>query len=304
MSRAWRWTAGLALVFSLAGVVLGGWQAEALGQAWDAMNGLTVLAVAALCWLNYLLRGLRWWLWMRAQGEPLALCRGLRLYLCAYAFTATPGNVGEALRGAWIRPGQPLWSLGIFGAERLADLLALMLLSLAVLPTWLPVLRNGIDSGSALRLLSGGSVLLGLMAVFGGLVWRRRHRVPLWLREAGRCLGQAPALGLGLSVLAWAAQGLAVWLLARDLGLPLDLALSTGYYAAAMIGGAVSALPAGLGSMEALLTAMIVASGAALAPALVLVLLVRVFTLWQAIVAGALILAWSLFVLKDPRLGG
>ena len=65
-----------------------------------------------------------------APAGPLAA--GLRLYLAGYTFTPTPGNVGEAARGLLLAR-QPLGaadSLAIFGAERLADLLALVLLAL------------------------------------------------------------------------------------------------------------------------------------------------------------------------------
>lgn len=311
-----------ALAASLYALVLGLWQADALAAAWDKLRPGTVLAVIGLCWLNYLLRGWRWWAWLAQNGCRLKLRRAMRLYLCGYAFTATPGNVGEALRGTWVRPGEPMRALGIFGAERLADLFALLLLSLAAAPVLWPALRGRLSAWGShhreemlphmielLALAGDGvllAVLLGLSALLmaGGLalMLSLRRWWPTWLAEAGRCLRVRPWRWLLSTLLAWGGQGLAVWLLARDLALPLDLGLATGYYAAAMVGGAVSALPAGLGSMEALLTALLVASGTALAPALVLVLLVRVFTLWQAIVAGALILAWSLFVLKDPRL--
>lgn len=318
-----RLAGGAALAASLYALVLGLWQAEALAAAWRNLRAETVLAVAGLCWLNYLLRGWRWWTWLAQNGCRLRLRRAMRLYLCGYAFTATPGNVGEALRGTWVRPGEPMRALGIFGAERLADLSALLLLSLSAAPVLWPALRGRLtDWGShhsdqllprMIEVLAGAgegvlpAVLIGLstllLAAGLALLLRLRRWWPTWLAEAGHCLRARPWRWLLVTLLAWAAQGLAVWLLARDLMLPLDLGLATGYYAAAMVGGAVSALPAGLGSMEALLTAMLVASGAALAPALVLVLLVRVFTLWQAIVAGALVLAWSLIVLKDPRLG-
>ena len=83
------------------------------------------LQAASLCLLNYGLRGLRWRFWMAQHGRHFGLWQGLRLYLAGYAFTPTPGNVGEAVRGLMLAH-QPLGarqSLAIFGAERLADLL-------------------------------------------------------------------------------------------------------------------------------------------------------------------------------------
>ena len=62
---------------------------------------------ASLCLLNYGLRGLRWRFWMAQHGRHFGLWQGLRLYLAGYAFTPTPGNVGEAVRGLMLAH-QPL----------------------------------------------------------------------------------------------------------------------------------------------------------------------------------------------------
>eukprot|EP01031_Cornospumella_fuschlensis_P013102 gene13102-16018_t len=79
------------------------------------------LQATALCLLNYLLRGMRWRLWMAHYGRHFGWAEGLRLYLAGYAFTPTPGNVGEAVRGLMLanKPLGTAQSLAIFGAERL-----------------------------------------------------------------------------------------------------------------------------------------------------------------------------------------
>ena len=70
--------------------------------ALTGLFSLTGLAAAALCLLNYLLRGLRWRGWMAHYQRPLGVLEGLRLYVAGYALTPTPGNVGEAVRGLWL----------------------------------------------------------------------------------------------------------------------------------------------------------------------------------------------------------
>jgi uncharacterized membrane protein YbhN (UPF0104 family) len=68
---------------------------------------------------------------------------------------------------------------------------------------------------------------------------------------------------------------------------------AAGFYAVAMVGGALSLLPAGLGGMEALLTGLLVLHGAGAAQALGITVLVRVLTLWLAVAIGALALVYS-----------
>ena len=268
---------------------------------WQRLTSPTGLLAAALCVLNYLLRGLRWRMWMAHYQRPLGLFEGLRLYLAGYTFTPTPGNIGEAARGLLLakQPLDAAQSLSIFGAERLADLLCLLLLTLPglgwllTLPTqaaWLPVLATGIGVGA---LLAGG-LLLKFSAT-----WLARFN---WLRQAWQCLSTRPVTWLAFTLLAWSAQGLAVWLICRDSGLTITPLLACAFYALAMVGGALSMLPAGLGGMEALLTGLLVAHGAILGTAVSITVLVRVLTLWLAVALGALALLYSAAFRKDIKL--
>ena len=255
---------------------------------------LAVLQVLALCLLNYLLRGLRWRRWMAHFGRPLGLLEGLRLYLAGYTFTPTPGNIGEAARGLLLarQPLSSAQSLAMFGAERLADLFCLLLMSLPVV--W--YLADAGGSGTAPRLV----LALGLLALAGlallGLWFQFRlrllRRLP-WLGDAWRCLATQPLVWLGLTGVAWAAQGLAVWLLCRDAGLTIGVLQAAGFYAVAMVGGALSLLPAGLGGTEALIAGLLVLHGASTAQAVSITVLVRLATLWFAVAIGALALVYS-----------
>jgi len=290
-----------------------------LGEASPAvaLNGLlslTGLAAAALCLLNYLLRGLRWRGWMAHYQRPLGVLEGLRLYVAGYALTPTPGNVGEAVRGRWLvcQPLSTAQSLAIFGAERLADLLCLLLMALPALG-WLAWFEWHSAQGlSSLGLgFWGWSVGLLTLAVLGGLavlgVLRRIIRQPRWaerlswLREAWHCLAYQPWRWLALTLAAWTAQGVAVALLCQAAGLDISAWLAAGFYALAMVGGALSALPAGLGGTEAVLVALLVGQGAAVGTAVALTLLVRLLTLWLAVSLGLMALLYSVAIRKDIR---
>ncbi|ABM38796.1 lysylphosphatidylglycerol synthase transmembrane domain-containing protein [Polaromonas naphthalenivorans] len=262
---------------------------------------LTGLQAAGLCLLNYGLRGLRWRLWMAHHGRHFGLLQGLRLYLAGYAFTPTPGNVGEAARGLMLahRPLGARQSLAIFGAERLADLLCLLLLCLPAAvwaweqgvlqraPAWLTGL---LLAGALAALLAAGALLRFRHALLGRFGW---------LRDAWACLSVRPLVWFSLSLAAWAAQGVAVWLICRDMGLSLGLPTATGFYAVAMVGGALSALPAGLGGTEALLTGLLVLHGAGAGDALGMTVMIRLLTLWLAVAIGVLALLYSAAIARE-----
>ena len=280
--------------------------------ALTGLFSLTGLAAAALCLLNYLLRGLRWRGWMAHYQRPLGVLEGLRLYVAGYALTPTPGNVGEAVRGLWLvrQPLSTAQSLAIFGAERLADLLCLLLMALPALGwlCWLEwhsawgVTTWGLGFwGWSVGLLA--IAVLGVLAVFvvaRHIVLQPRWAARLaWLHEAWRCLAHQPWRWLALTLAAWAVQGVAVALLCRAAGLDLSTWLATGFYALAMVGGALSALPAGLGGTEAVLVALLVGQGAAVGTAVAVTVLVRLLTLWLAVALGLLALLYSVAIRKD-----
>lgn len=275
----------------------------ALGQLLMRLASPTGLLSVALCLLNFVLRGLRWRLWMAHYQRSLGVLEGLRLYLAGYTFTPTPGNIGEAARGMLLahQPLSPAQSLSIFGAERLADLLCLLLLCLPgvgwlmlqapeSLMAWWPVALITIGLG------------MGLTTV---LFLRFKQRLFLrltWLRAAWQCLSTRPLIWFSLTLVAWASQGVALWLICGESGLAISVLLASGFYAIAMVGGALAMLPAGLGGMEALLTSLLVSHGATAGVALGITLLVRLLTLWLAVAIGAVALLYSAAIKKDINL--
>jgi uncharacterized membrane protein YbhN (UPF0104 family) len=283
-----------ATAYAVALAVLGEGSSLNTAQRLWSLAGLQALL---LCLLNYLLRGLRWRLWMAHYQRPLGVLEGLRLYLAGYTFTPTPGNIGEAARGLLLarNPLSAAQSLAIFGAERLADLFCLLLMCLPLLG-WL-----GAQAGPG---LSMGVVFVATGAALALVVTLLKFQKRLllrfsWLHDAWQCLATRPLVWLGLTGVAWAAQGLAVWVLCRDAGLSIAPLHAAGAYALAMVGGALSLLPAGLGGMEVLLTALLVAHGASAALALGITVLVRVVTLWLAVAIGAMALFYSAAIRRE-----
>ena len=90
-----------------------------------------------------------------------------------------------------------------------------------------------------------------------------------------------------------------MWLICRDAGVALAPLLATGFYAVAMVAGALSALPAGLGGTEAVLTGLLVAHGASAATALGITVLARLLTLWLAVALGVVALLYSAAIAKE-----
>ena len=275
------------------------WQWWGDPQAPGVWNGLCSWEgglAAVLCLFSYGLRGQRWRLWVANCGHPTSWRYGLRVYLAGYSLTPTPGNLGEAARGLLVRP-TPLptsTSVAVFAAERLQDLLGLMLLAVPAV-AWAPF-EGAVPLALVLSLLT--LVAIGLSAQPWAWQWALRW-IPLkvqhllGLEQAQQCLQARCALTWTLTLLAWSAQGLAVWLMCHHHGLSIDVLQASSWYALSMVAGALTTLPAGLGGTEASLMGLLTQHGLATAPAWLLTLQVRLLTLWLAVAMGLLALVYG-----------
>ena len=267
---------------------------EPLLRAWDV-----VLLATSLSLLNYLLRILRWRSYLRALGHPLPHRFVVFTYLAGFAYTLSPGKVGEMVRARYYLPlGVKLSDVaGAFFAERLMDLIVMVVLA-ALLFTAEARYTHAIVVAAALAALA---LAVAAFAPWTALLPRVRNHewIPAILRTPTVALLSAldstrPLLRPG--ILAWGfAAGLAAWgfegLGLRLLGgiypaAHLNVSTAVGIYGVAVLVGGLSLLPGGLGSTEAVMTALLAGHGYPLGTALLVTLACRLVTLWFAVCLG------------------
>ena len=116
-----------------------------------------------------------------------------------------------------------------------------------------------------------------------------RHRVGVddSLDALGKLLdGRASLLSLVLSVVAWFAECLGMWLVCRGLGFAVSPLEAMFVYAAGTLVGSLTFLPGGLGGTEATIIWLLGTLGMPAVQGAAAALLVRLFTLWLAVVIG------------------
>ncbi|MEQ1529876.1 MAG: flippase-like domain-containing protein, partial [Methylococcales bacterium] len=93
--------------------------------------------------------------------------------------------------------------------------------------------------------------------------------------------------GFLLGLLAWAGEGVGL-LVISDMsdGTLMTMSTAIGIYAIAVIVGALSFLPGGLGSTEAVMIALLNNQGYPMPDAILLTLVCRLLTLWLAVAIG------------------
>lgn len=260
-------------------------------------------AVAAACMLslfNYALRIVRWQFYLRHLGHRLPWGIGVLSYMAGFAFTLSPGKVGEMVRARYYQPYKiPLSDVtAAFFAERLMDLIVIMLLSLVLL-TALPSYRFVMWAGLGL-IFSIVTVLIFMPwsklqawaashAEVGKFYIRAANTVASMLLQARGFLSPLMLIwALALGLVAWGAEAVG-FKIVGDVLHPLHTlswAGAIGIYATATLVGALSFVPGGLGSTEAVMASLLYTQGFGVPQAFLLTLICRVLTLWLAVVIG------------------
>ncbi|WP_022956765.1 lysylphosphatidylglycerol synthase transmembrane domain-containing protein [Perlucidibaca piscinae] len=256
--------------------------------------GATAIAVAlALSLLNYLLRGERWREYLAQAGHLLSWRLNTRIYWAGFALTTTPGKAGEMIRSLFLAPYGVRFhqSAAMFFSERLADLVAIVCLTAAGLGRF----HQGEWVYAALVLVLVAGLLL-LRTTWPERILRRLAGA----RAAGRWLAEVAASSrpywqgrlfwwvLLLSLTAWFAEGVGAWLILRQLSVPVDFEMALFIYGFAMLVGALSFMPGGLGGTEATMTGLLVLEGLPLPEAVAATVIIRLATLWFAVILGLL----------------
>ncbi|MCC7049770.1 MAG: flippase-like domain-containing protein [Alphaproteobacteria bacterium] len=286
----------------VAGVGSGG--ADLLASLARIDVGLMALLLG-MALVSFTLRFLRWHLAARALGIRVPILVHAGFFLAGFSMTLTPGRVGEVLR---------LWLLRRYGGfryEKTAPLLFVDRLSDVVAIAVIAALA---------ALLIGKYLLLSVMALAGALalnlvffaprpfLWmtgaaygltrrapRLFARVRVALRQMGRLSDRRVYAGvLALSLASWLTEGLAFHLLLGRLAADLSAAAAVLVFTLATLAGVVTMLPGGLAGAEFSMLGMLLALGVPGAAAVAATAVIRLVTLWFAVLVGFIALPFAL----------
>ena len=289
--------AGFAAVIYVAAALFIGW--EEIGSAMGRLGAGRFAGVVALSLLNYILRFRRWHGFLAAVGARVPWRRSLEIYFATYVMVITPGKIGEAFKAGMLRDrdGVPLSrGLPAVMAERIYDFLAVLVLVAVGALFW-----SGPFEGAGLSLLVGVGTV-GLLVLVRSARVRRLlidrisrsrhlggHRVGLDDALAATGVLLSPGRGtihLGLSVAAWFCECAGMWLVCRELAPQVSLLEAVFIYGAGTLIGSLSFLPGGIGGTEAVIVVLLETLAVPRPAAAAIAFIVRLATLWLAVVVG------------------
>jgi len=252
-----------------------------------------LIIALALAAVNYGLRYLRWAYYLRVLKIQVPLGVSSLVFLSGLAMAITPGKVGELLKSYLLRDRADVpvsTSAPVVLMERLTDVISVVILGLtglALLP--LPV----VSALVVVLLLCGSALVLSTSRHSDRLlrlpVLRRGQSAIRSSREWLRLLTAPSAVlvAVVLGTLAWLSEGVALWVILQGLDIEaVELLRALPVYAAATLVGAISTLPGGLIGTEGSMVALLQQAGMTKVAASTGTLLVRLVTLWFAVIVG------------------
>jgi uncharacterized protein (TIRG00374 family) len=275
MRRRLRWLGTAAAV----ALLLVAARSVAWSETWEAMRGASLpllLLAAAVNGTSLLVRGTRWWVFLRSIGAPSLGVAVRGAVVGSGLNNVLPANGGEAARVVLVARSAGVSSatvLATLALDRLVELLSGMaLLVMAPLVAPLPALLDRWREHAAVA-LAAGLVVCALLAreaparqarQVASTAWHSRVRAYVARFVAGlRGLPTPKRLGsaVGLSLVAWAGQLATYHLAARAVGLPATLPMTMAALLAVNVAFLVQATPGNVGIFQLVYALIMTAFG-------------------------------------------
>jgi len=259
---------------------------------------------------SYLLRFLRWQLYIKKSNKVIPLRQHLLYYLAGFALTTTPGKAGETIRSLLLRPHgiRYPFSLAAFVTERFLDVIVVALLAsltvFAFAEYKLFVLISSLAILSLLPLVRSQLFITLLKQIDKRLSTKKLKTLIHHLIDTVNSMHlflswRLIASGFGIGFVAWLIQGFAFYLIVTQLGFELSLPAALGIYSISLLAGAISFIPGGVGSTELVMGLLLAALGADTTIVVSAPIISRLSTLWFAVLLG--LLSTSLITMRKDK---
>jgi len=247
---------------------------------------------------------LRWNLLLRNSNVQIPLKENFKIYFAGFALAVTPAKFGELIKSQILKtkfniPYRTTSSLVL--VERLYDLAGAIAVS--VIGIWLIGVGGYIILGALIVLIalfimiSSRKIFDSTLNLVGRIKFAQKFTQPLSesyeiVRASTR--GKIFLTSVLTTSIYWLLESLGVYyvLVAFDINTINYLHL-VAIYASSLILGAASFIPGGLGVVEGSLVGLLNFQGVELSQAFVLVVLIRIFTLWYSVIVGFISLKLS-----------
>jgi len=278
--------------------------------AFKKFNWLWLPVIIGLTLFNYLSRFLKWQYYLSLLDVKIKIPDSISIFLSGLVMSITPGKMGEVLKsylvkevtGTSVSKTAPIVLL-----ERLTDFISLIII--AIIGAYFFKFGKEISVGTGILflviifVLSNKKLAIPLINFLEKFKFLAKHIVSFHnaYESSYKMLRLKPLiLMLLLSAVGWFFECLGYHLILSNFGVELGLFWASFAYAFATIVGALTMLPGGLGATEGSLTFLVIQKGYSKEIAVASTFIIRVVTLWFAVLVG--LLSLTLYQIKFGKI--
>jgi uncharacterized protein (TIRG00374 family) len=241
---------------------------------------------------SFFLRFLRCFWLLRKFIKKSLIIDSFSAYLSGFAYTATPGKIGELVRIRYFNrmgvPSEKVFSAFIY--ERLFDLIVVFMLCLIGL--------NDINSIIFSLVFVSSVVVVIIFLALNSHLLSKAFTGSKYLPNVGVFISDAldglrvwvnpldMTISLILGILSWSVVSIAFVILTNFLDISLPFYIIFSIYPLAILVGAGSMIPGGFGTTEATIIFLLSIYGISIEVALIAAIGIRISTLWFSILLG------------------
>ncbi|WP_170031954.1 lysylphosphatidylglycerol synthase transmembrane domain-containing protein [Alteribacillus bidgolensis] len=256
--------------------------------------------IFSLTFLGYLLRFLKWEVFLRTIGIRISIKNSLMIFISGMSMAITPGKAGEFLKSFLLKSSEKVdiaRTAPVVFSERLTDLLAMIILAAWGITRfsnggWFLVITSLILV-SAVFLVQNKRLVQSIFIKF------KKYPVMSWISGRLEVLYESSNKLLRfktilyatmISTVSWFLECLSFYFVLRGLDLNQSVLEAVFVFSFSSIAGALSMLPGGLGVTEASMTGLMIGLGIDHSKAIAAMVMGRFATLWFGVILGSAVL--------------
>ena len=265
-------------------------------SAFGEFNWMLLPILLFLSLLNYFTRFFKWDYYLSVINVKIKKLDSLSIFMSGLIMSITPGKIGELLKSYLVKEvtNDPISKTApVIFAERITDFLSLLLIAIIGAYTFDYGLKLTLGITAffiiLIYIISNKKISLSILNYLERFSFITKYLTNIHhtYESSYQLLRPLPLLTMTIvSLIAWLFECLGYHLILLNFDINFGFLWASFSYAFAIIIGALSMLPGGLGVTEGSLTYLLVKKGVANNIAVTTTFIVRVVTLWFAVLVG------------------
>ncbi len=265
-------------------------------SSFSHFNWLLFPLLLVLALLNYLTRFVKWDYYLKFLKIRISKIDSFAIFMSGFIMSVTPGKMGELMKAYLVKQitKESVSKVApIIMVERITDFIALVFLAMIGAYVfnygYLIIIGTGLFWVALAVIISNRNLSFKIIDLLGRIKHFSKYKDKMHTayESSFSMIKPVPLLyTIFISLVSWFFECLAYYLVLYNFNLDISVLWATFVYTFATIVGAITMLPGGLGVTEGSLTYLMVRSNVPVNIAVSSTLIIRVVTLWFAVLLG------------------